>query len=851
MDKLKQLLLERAQLFFFEEGECSSSNSMAPDLVYAFESELMSLGYLCSQALRDSLQSMTVSQLTTLRKTSIELLRKAKGGHVRWTPLFRLFPKGVPQDTEALYIKRLLAYLYQQPDQPCVLCLRVTKIHALNPCGHLVCEQCWDGRNYSGCPICNRTLSADNSFLKPLPPRAGDPQNPDPVVFQRLDRGADAKATGLALFQQFIARSVPLSASDNEALLCLLACLPDECMAALPETIPVRESKALVLGTYLKQAGASPEFLAQLKSRLQTATDVLRVLCVASGGDAGLVTKPRFKSLPRAIRRCLLAALESCPFPYLCEDLGRHAAFWKGAGQSLHVFEYAKSYPKVALAFAILRKTQLKDPQSEFAKGLSATAAEHQDCVERRGAGFVFRSWAAKTEMALAGKDCEQALSLLKQRPGELSRRLDHLLRLAAEDDKLLARIHERFAAKVGAMASATLLTLSKHFQKRHEPVTKRVFFPKGEALLSYALKDTRATLKPTVTEPFVDSILEELLTRARALGSVNFGMVDEALDSVMVPFNERTASKSSVALPRGSRIPLPESKVLRLFVHWMQRDSRDVDLDLSAICYDDDWKKRGVCSFAGLSLENGAAIHSGDFTEAPPPEGASEFIDLDIEKFRKLGLRTIVMSILSYNNVPFQCLERGFAGFMARNDLQGEAFKADTVRHRFDLHGKARVCTPLLVDLKDNCMMWLDVQMETGGGLQTARRHSQGLGHLCSDFRQYFGSGTRASMYELGLLQACARSDNVYLRLRDQSLKLARRKDGESDLSLYRRVLRREGLIGADYMVPSEPGLAVFYQGDLDLPEGTQIYALNWRELSASRFQRQAATDLVPPRMS
>jgi len=66
----------------------------------------------------------------------------------------------------------------------------------------------------------------------------------------------------------------------------------------------------------------------------------------------------------------------------------------------------------------------------------------------------------------------------------------------------------------------------------------------------------------------------------------------------------------------------------LRLFLHWMQADQR-VDLDLSVGFFDEHWRHVGTCDYTSLRFADRAAVHSGDRTDAPAPDGASEFLDL------------------------------------------------------------------------------------------------------------------------------------------------------------------------------------------------------------------------------
>jgi radical SAM protein with 4Fe4S-binding SPASM domain len=69
----------------------------------------------------------------------------------------------------------------------------------------------------------------------------------------------------------------------------------------------------------------------------------------------------------------------------------------------------------------------------------------------------------------------------------------------------------------------------------------------------------------------------------------------DEALRRVPVPFNERTASRAAVSLPRGARVAIPDGKQVRLFLHWCEPENGDeTDLDLSVALYDAGWDEWG-----------------------------------------------------------------------------------------------------------------------------------------------------------------------------------------------------------------------------------------------------------------
>src|SRR5690606_3959943 len=109
--------------------------------------------------------------------------------------------------------------------------------------------------------------------------------------------------------------------------------------------------------------------------------------------------------------------------------------------------------------------------------------------------------------------------------------------------------------------------------------------------------------------------------------------------------------------------------------------------IDLSVGSYDASWKYKGVCSYYQLRYEKKKKLlaqSSGDFTSAPFPEGASEFVDIHRENALAAGLRYAVMVVNNYAGLPFSQLERGFAGVMLREDVGGHHFDPRTVTLKF-----------------------------------------------------------------------------------------------------------------------------------------------------------------------
>src|SRR5262249_2039169 len=164
----------------------------------------------------------------------------------------------------------------------------------------------------------------------------------------------------------------------------------------------------------------------------------------------------------------------------------------------------------------------------------------------------------------------------------------------------------------------------------------------------------------------------QALLDRFAKLPPLGACYLDERLKSYLVPFSQRSASKSLRTLVRGSRLPLPDCTTLRFFVWWKNGRSR-VDIDLSAAMDDGGYKYVSTLSY--YNLKDFGAHHSGDIVDAP--KGAAEFIDIDIAKCLERKVRYVVMCLNSFTEQPYCDLPECFAGWMARqHPNSGEVFE-------------------------------------------------------------------------------------------------------------------------------------------------------------------------------
>jgi hypothetical protein len=835
--------------------DTAASGAAPPDSlagVTLLEADLLERGFLVTAPLRDALSRRSPTALAACGNTLLADIDEALGADRKHTPLFRDFPAGTPQDTLAFFVDRVLTLMLQQPEQPCVLCGTTGAVHAVSPCAHLVCGNCFDGSNLSACPICHRAIDSDDPFLRPAKSRPWAGRHRAlPERMRVLAHGGDLAARDQAVSEELralLGRTAALSPQEADDLVTLLGTRGRTDLTWLPRSLPGRETKALVLAWLL---GASPatrdtvtrdSVLPAVTARIDTATDILRLLAVLSGGDPGLVDVPRLAPVPRPLRRALLAALDALDPALAVPDMRRRRRAWIRAAHALHPFEHAARYPRAALSVAALRDIRI--PEDRLGTALRTTAGALTD-IDATGAKITVDTWAGRVEAALAGHDTRTATTYLAQRPGELLRRLDHLLRLAGTD---AGHVVEALVPALPHVSPAVLLSTLGAVRSRRGQQHTRVFFPKGGNARVHLMKDSRLPLPAAPAGAAVHALTTEVLRRAAAGGPVGLAVVDAALDGVIAPFTERTASRALVTVPRGSELTVPAGRTLRLFLHWTESPtSGRTDLDLSLALFDETWTHIGTCDYTSLRHAGSAAVHSGDLTSAPAPAGASEFIDLDLAKLEAAGARYAVAVCFSYNNVPFVELAEAFAGFMARDEPggHGEVFEPRAVEQRFDLTGTSRACVPLILDIRGRTMRWLDVVEGVSGTDHAVHSHVDQLAALGRRLTELFASGARVGLGELATWQAAARAATVVVRHTDGSAGSYRRRDGEDAAAFAARIATPEGEECEDTDL-TRAELAFLLREDIALAEGCEVYALHPGGLDTARVRLLTASDVV-----
>lgn len=457
----------------------------------------------------------------------------------------------------------------------------------------------------------------------------------------------------------------------------------------LPNEIPLKENVALVGKLYLELnpiANAS-----SIQKYFKTATDVLRLITAMSDGDISLATNSKFRSFKRKERRILLELLQNCG--EIEEDMLRYKNKWIRVGERLHPFEY--NFNNVTTAFRKLRNNEK------------------------------IETFGGKVVSAIETEDYKLALSLLKKRAGELARKLDYLLRISTDKNAVI----NTFKDVATNVSTPVLLQVKEHFSHRNENKSDiRVFFPKGNVAKSHCIDNNLPEIELKYCNAIVkicENALIENYKNKDFLGNV---YLSDDFKDYLIPFSQRSASKSLKTIVRGSKLPVERnSKAFRAFIWWTNTKSSDdryyddgrVDIDLSAAIFDEKWNYMEHVSYTNLRSERYQACHSGDITNGGNPEGAgvSEFLDVDIDSVVEYGARYVVYQVYSYSDQNYNELPNCMFGWMERENVKsGEIYEPKTVKQRMDLTSQSKVCIPVIFDCVTREVIWCDMNVSLEG---------------------------------------------------------------------------------------------------------------------------------------
>lgn len=513
------------------------------------------------------------------------------------------------------------------------------------------------------------------------------------------------------LYQNLLDSKTAWSQQDIYDVITLIKAFP----AVVIEAVPCKENLATVVGIF-KNLGFNVNTLSHL---FKTVTDVLRYAVKLNGGDVSLAEPPVFKNFERKDRTFIKNVLQKIcqkDITTAINDMYRFKPYWERLAEKIHPHEKDGFYD-LKLAFANLYK--------------------------KSG----FKTNASVVEKGIKNGDWNQVKEILSKRPGEMARRLDHLLRTQDPYEVL-----SLFGEAAEQVSTPVLMQVRNHFMNR---LGLRVAMPKGKlttaTILPFHENDEAMSYASNEVIGICESALIQRFKKLPALGKV---YIDPELKGYNIPFAMRSASSTGMkTLVRGTKTALEGRKFLRFFVWWK---GNGVDIDLSASALDSDFNKvQDICFY---NLREFWACHSGDIVTAP--NGAAEYIDINTQQAVNRGIRYILMSVISYRGIPYKDIEECCGGYMER-DLQssGKIHEIKTVKQCFRLTGDTTSNLTMAFDIIENKMIWMDISLknrfaycntvgESGAGIVN------GIKALVC--------GKRPNLYDLLTLHAKARGEIV-----------------------------------------------------------------------------------------
>lgn len=605
--------------------------------------------------------------------------------------------------------------------------------------------------------------------------------------------------------ENMVSANVSYSPAQRESLVAIAMFLQEQNSLdnlVQKNEIPNKENLAFWGNLYLQNSWNFKQVIAH---RFATTTDVLRLIAAYSNADTSLAVTLRVAKLSRCIRKVFMNLLENVcnaqkDKEQLIENLLTYRSEWVRIAHALHIGEYASKFPE---SYALLTKIRnnenivtfnsrveeayyqgnsqaliealqsrpgvfarnltrlLVTEKAEFPKFISKAkqrAAYLKKIQDERNASMnsnvVFTSSIAQQ---LQGFKVQNNESQVETVTPEVMVQDVHDIFNGLFSQEVRQNFIQAFSQVAKNVSTPVLLQVHSHFKHIEDKMTVggRAIMPKGG--LSKMFYQSGSTAKYDLADcKKIESIAQEaLIARFADMPSLGKVYIDPALKQQNVPFAMRSATKALKTVARGSTFDVQkDAQNVRLFLWWKEPESERVDIDLSASMYGENFENLGHCSF--WNLRDTGFTHSGDIVSAP--NGACEFIDIDHSKIPE-NTAYVAMTLSSYTGQKYCNLPECFAGWMERDNLEeGEVFDARTVKNKIDLSSDTTNIMPIVYDVKNRRMIWVDTSYGNGSICSNASQNSDAISMILKSWVETH----KPTLYDLFEMHAKARGEIV-----------------------------------------------------------------------------------------
>lgn len=421
--------------------------------------------------------------------------------------------------------------------------------------------------------------------------------------------------------------------------------------------------------------------------------DFERAVLALADREAGAV---RLRTLSRPARRALVARMGELSKGFFADALVTRSNLWRKVMRMVHPFKLGNL--------------------SEQAEVKRALDIIHSNVEYHTLNSFV--------EDAIAKGDVSKATALLAQNnPGALLRRLAEFLRASSDQAEAMRKFGAQGRGE--SILSLDAKALADAVREVGPKAAVSTLISSYNALLSINDNHARVnrvsglnnTMLERTFEPVdeaevkkVSDALLDALREALKKAPAPQGPVAVKSDQRM-PLVRRDASTTDQTLERGASFELEgKGNVLRFFSYWKNTTEDSGYFDQGVVILDEDMDTLASLSWDSWDRYRDWGTYSGDKLVSPGDD-AVEFYDIDLTKLRKSlpKARYMAMSLQSYSGIPMNDVDI-ITGVMLRSEPNsGEPFDARTVVTAASPTTESFQAIPLVFDLKEEKMTWID----------------------------------------------------------------------------------------------------------------------------------------------
>lgn len=396
--------------------------------------------------------------------------------------------------------------------------------------------------------------------------------------------------------------------------------------------------------------------------------DVLRMAYVLSGGSANLAAAELVKfKLSRKQRRVIINAMEKVlqnnKRAYF--DVADHLGNWKALVKHLHVFEYnAPEFRKLANAIYNGNVISLN----------------------------------SVIDYNIKHKNLDTLLGTLKNFPGFFARKLNYVIKELPDNRE---QILSAFAEIANKVSLRVLVQARNNFSSlQGEESTNKVVTISGTTPKTRVVDSSGGYFADVVTA------IDKGITARKAGVKVYFtGDASE----VAVPTSNRVYNSGFASIAQGTKVAYPSAKELQIYSHWRNTDSGNrVDLDISCRFFKEDFTDFVDLAYYSTDLNSYLAKYSGDIRNAP--NGAEEYITIDVDKALIDGYRYVMLYVNSYTLQQFSAIPECSAGLRITKS-EDKSVDSSVPIFNFALDSDSKEVVSFILDLKAGKAIWLNVQ--------------------------------------------------------------------------------------------------------------------------------------------